>query len=102
MRGTFSVRFANVCCRLQRVRRPLASWEMRFSFCSDGDGFISVDEMRRALRTQCPSASASEAQRLLQQLDANGDGLLSYEEFVKELGRTRCPVGCCTLGCLCS
>merc|ERR1712048_1017596 len=51
----------------------------------DGDGFLSPDELRVALRSMSPSTPAREIERTVETLlangDKNGDGLIDLYEF---------------------
>ena len=51
-----------------------------WAFCKydlDGDGKITVDEMRQVL-----GASKEDAQKMIAEHDANGDGFIDYSEFI--------------------
>lgn len=46
-----------------------------------GDGFISFEELKKALTMYGEKMSESEVQDILEEADDNGDGRLDYEEF---------------------
>ena len=50
-------------------------------FDKDGNGVISIDEAREAFRNL--AFNEDEIENLVRAYDANGDGELQYEEFVK-------------------
>lgn len=53
-------------------------------FDLDGDGFVSAFELGQALGQMGEgNISEEDAMRMIAQVDSNGDGLLSYEEFVE-------------------
>ena len=49
---------------------------------ADGDGFISPAELRRMMPIVDENVSDDEVDEMIRVADANGDGKVSYEEFV--------------------
>ncbi|XP_026194362.1 uncharacterized protein LOC34621033 [Cyclospora cayetanensis] len=68
----------------------------------NGDGYITATEFSELLVAHGFYPSEAELDALVNHYDKNGDKKVSYAEFVNEIGRTRCPMGCCRLICLCS
>jgi len=56
-------------------------WEAFCQYDVDGDGRITVDEMRAALSGE----PAEVVERYLAEFDVDGDGAIDYEEFVRQL-----------------
>ncbi|XP_073692640.1 calcium-binding protein 4 [Garra rufa] len=55
-------------------------------FDADGDGKISLDEMKEALKTLLgEKLKKGELEEILKELDLNGDGTVDFEEFVMML-----------------
>ena len=54
---------------------------MFHEFDRDGNGVISMDEAREAFRNL--AFNESEIETMVRAYDANGDGELQYDEFVK-------------------
>jgi len=52
------------------------------TFDIDGNGSITLDEMRLAMRNFGIRASARQVRQLVEELDLNGDERISFEEFV--------------------
>lgn len=50
-------------------------------FDADGNGAISAAELARVLRGLGESASVAQCRRMIEGVDQNGDGLISFEEF---------------------
>ncbi|CDJ39515.1 EF hand domain-containing protein, putative [Eimeria tenella] len=67
----------------------------------NGDGYITAAEFSASLTAHGFRPSEDELKALVNRYDKNGDSKVSYAEFVNEIARTRCPVGCCRLICLC-
>ncbi|KAL8451360.1 hypothetical protein Emed_002025 [Eimeria media] len=67
----------------------------------DGDGYVTAAEFSASLMAHGVCHSEAELNALVNRYDKNGDSKVSYNEFVNEIGRTRCPVGSCRLVCLC-
>uniref|UniRef100_A0A8C1YWN3 EF-hand domain-containing protein n=1 Tax=Cyprinus carpio TaxID=7962 RepID=A0A8C1YWN3_CYPCA len=63
--------------------------ELKSSFCqfdADGDGKISLDEMKEALKTLLgEKLKKGELEEILKELDLNGDGTVDFDEFVMML-----------------
>ncbi|TRM65091.1 hypothetical protein BD626DRAFT_490877 [Schizophyllum amplum] len=53
------------------------------SFDKDGNGTVSVDELREILESFGTRLSPAQAEAMMQEADTNGDGAVGYEEFVK-------------------
>jgi len=51
------------------------------SFDEDGNGFISSVELKDVLTKLGDTISGADADRLIRQVDADGDGQINYEEF---------------------
>ncbi|XP_012581055.1 PREDICTED: calcium-binding protein 2 [Condylura cristata] len=57
-------------------------------FDTDGDGRISLGELRAALKALLGQRlSQREVDEILQDVDLNGDGLVDFEEFVRMMSR---------------
>ncbi|KAL8438150.1 hypothetical protein ACSSS7_000437 [Eimeria intestinalis] len=67
----------------------------------DGDGYVTAAEFSASLMAHGVCPSEAELNALVNRYDKNGDSKVSYNEFVNEIGRTRCPVGSCRLICSC-
>lgn len=52
-------------------------------FDRDGDGRISVAELRRALRALGEEVDSAGVEEMIHRADTDGDGQISYEEFAK-------------------
>ena len=50
-------------------------------FDASGDGFVDLGELQTALARVGQPVSPAEAQQILTQVDENGDGQISFEEF---------------------
>jgi calmodulin len=64
---------------------PHATEALRAAFRSydqDGDGYVTIDELRRVLAGQGEQLTASELEEVLRDLDTDGDGRVSFEEFL--------------------
>ncbi|XP_075475707.1 polcalcin Ole e 3-like [Primulina tabacum] len=51
-------------------------------FDENGDGKISAAELGEALKT-LGSATAEEVKRMMDEIDTDGDGFISFEEFTE-------------------
>ncbi|XP_075512679.1 polcalcin Ole e 3-like [Primulina tabacum] len=51
-------------------------------FDENGDGKISAAELGEALKT-LHSATAEEVKRMMDEIDTDGDGFISFEEFTE-------------------
>ncbi|XP_062154073.1 probable calcium-binding protein CML25 [Alnus glutinosa] len=47
----------------------------------DGNGLISADELHKVLKSLNDDYSLSECQKMINRVDRNGDGMISFEEF---------------------
>ncbi|KAA0723986.1 Calcium-binding protein 4 [Triplophysa tibetana] len=55
-------------------------------FDSDGDGQITLDEMKEALKTLLgEKLKKGELEEIVKELDLNGDGTVDFDEFVMML-----------------
>ncbi|KAL8610676.1 hypothetical protein ACOMHN_047245 [Nucella lapillus] len=55
------------------------------AFDQNGDGFISMREMRQAMSKMGQDLSDAEVQNIIREVDKDGDGFVNYEEFTKFL-----------------
>ncbi|KAJ4709046.1 Calmodulin-like protein [Melia azedarach] len=51
------------------------------TFDKDGDGFITQKELRESLKNLRLTVSEKEAEEMVEKVDANGDGLIDFDEF---------------------
>lgn len=56
-------------------------------FARDGTGLISIGELRHIMIHLGEKLTDEEADELLREADADGDGYINYEEFAKMLGK---------------
>lgn len=54
-------------------------------FDKDGDGFVSAQELKRALTQYGEQFTEEEANEFFNMMDTDGDGVINYEEFVEYL-----------------
>eukprot|EP01089_Gocevia_fonbrunei_P017107 TRINITY_DN5464_c0_g1_i1.p1 TRINITY_DN5464_c0_g1~~TRINITY_DN5464_c0_g1_i1.p1 ORF type:complete len:140 (-),score=48.63 TRINITY_DN5464_c0_g1_i1:53-472(-) len=54
-------------------------------FDRNGDGYVSVAELKHVLTTICEKLPLNEADELLKEADADGDGQINIEEFIQIL-----------------
>ena len=70
-----------------------AAWEEAKAefdrFDADGDGLITLDELRQAGQALGQNISDEEMALAVQVADADGDGVISLEEFVRLVGGGR-------------
>ena len=52
-------------------------------FDKDGDGFITADEIQNEMGNHGDTFTEEQVQQMMKGADANGDGKIDYEEFVK-------------------
>ena len=52
-------------------------------FDKNGDGFISVDELRHVMTNLGEQMSIEEAEECIREVDQDGDGRVNYEEFIQ-------------------
>ena len=57
-------------------------------FDRDGNGYISSAELKFVLQTLCLNVTDQEVQEIITEADCNGDGQISYEEFVKLISKS--------------
>ncbi|KAK1440643.1 hypothetical protein QVD17_06472 [Tagetes erecta] len=57
-------------------------------FDANGDGKISSTELGEALKT-LGSVSPEEVQRMMSELDTDGDGFISYQEYMDFCNKNR-------------
>ena len=50
---------------------------------SDGNGFLTVDELRNAMANIGRRMSENEIKSMIESLDSNHDGKISFDEFIK-------------------
>ena len=51
------------------------------TFDKNGDGFISMDELRKGLKASGDNVSETELECIMARADTDGDGKVNYEEF---------------------
>ena len=71
--------------RLTRAHRARGN-RLRAAFSRadlDSDGFISLDELKRSLRTARPGLSNAAVTRMLRAADLDGDNKVGFEEYVQ-------------------
>lgn len=51
-------------------------------FDKNGDGKISVDELKEVIRALSPTASPEETVKMMKQFDLDGNGFIDMDEFV--------------------
>jgi calcium-binding protein CML len=56
-------------------------------FDADGSGAISAAELARVLRSLGEPASVAQCRRMIEGVDQNGDGLISFDEFKVMMAR---------------
>ena len=64
----------------------IAREEIREAFCDfdeDGNGFISVEELKHAMTNLGEKLSDRDLEEWIKKADTNGDGQVDYKEFVK-------------------
>lgn len=52
------------------------------AFDKDGNGFISASELKSMMRSLGDSVSDDDVRKIIADVDVNGDGVVSYEEFI--------------------
>ena len=50
---------------------------------SDGNGFLTIDEFQSAMSKMGRHMSRNEVKSMIQSLDLNSDGKISFDEFIK-------------------
>lgn len=71
----------SVLCMFCKTRRCLQAFQ---HFDTDHSGFITPDEVEKALKT-LGGASSADAAEMVRQYDLNDDGQIDYNEFVAML-----------------
>merc|ERR1711974_548972 len=64
--------------------------EIREAFCvfdKDGNGFISAAELRQVMLNLGEELSDKQVEEMIKEADIDGDGKVSYEEFVTIMAR---------------
>ncbi|CAF3318729.1 unnamed protein product [Rotaria socialis] len=65
-------------------RHSTANLEAAFSsFDSDGNGFLTIDELQNVMSRMGRHMTLSEIKAMVQSLDTNKDGKISFNEFAK-------------------
>ena len=57
------------------------------SFDNDGDGYITADDLRKGMREFNENVTDDELAKFVAAADKDGDGLVSYEEFVQVMNK---------------
>lgn len=78
------------CISLGKISPSSLTFNLELTFCScvrrvfdrDGNGYISVEELRYVVTTFGEVLTNEEAEELIAMFDKNNDGQLEYEEFV--------------------
>ncbi len=68
----------------RQVREYREAWKL---FDTDGDGFISPDELRELLTSTGQVYSEQEVKRLIEEADEDGDGQIDFDEFLAVVTR---------------
>ena len=50
---------------------------------SDGNGFLTIDEFQNIMSNMGRIMSRNEVKSMIQSLDSNNDGKISFDEFIK-------------------
>jgi len=58
-------------------------------FDKDGDGFITADEIQKEMGNHGDTFTEEQVQQMMKGADANGDGKIDYEEFVKLMQKNK-------------
>lgn len=64
--------------------RPIE--EIFAEYDEDGNGTLTSKELRNALRKLNLGLTSKDIDQIMQKIDVNGDGIISYDEFFAELG----------------
>ncbi|XP_070538762.1 calmodulin-like [Ptychodera flava] len=85
--GNGSIHFANfVSMMLRRMKEDNRGDELKEAFGmfdKDGDGFLTIVDLREAIRNLGENLTDEEIYEIIYESDADGDGKLNYEEFVR-------------------
>lgn len=74
----------------RRMRDPDSEEELREAFKvfdKDGNGYISASELKQVMASLGEKLTPDELSEMMREADANGDGQISYEEFVTMMGK---------------
>ena len=72
----------------QLTEEQIARYKKIFSqFDKDGSGKITTQELRTLLKELGQEVKGSEAQRMIDEIDANGSGTIEFPEFLVLLAR---------------
>ena len=74
------------------MRQPLDETALRAAFDSfdhDGNGYLSSDELCRALNALGLPCTSADADAKLREADIDGDGAVNFEEFAKAVAASR-------------
>ncbi len=74
-------------CETAKAAQDLA--QAFSAFDRDGNGYISCAELKFVLKTLGRDGSDQEAREIVAEADCDGDGQISYEEFVKLITNSR-------------
>jgi len=71
---------------VMKMKDVITEEEIREAFLlfdNDGNGFISAAELRHVMTNLGETLTDEEVEELMHEADANGDGQIDYDEFVK-------------------
>lgn len=72
--------------RTRISRRPHFSYRLAFEYIDkDKDGEIAPEELKEMLSEHCFYATDREVQSVLSKFDKNGNGKISFNEFIEEM-----------------
>ncbi|CAD8177345.1 unnamed protein product [Paramecium pentaurelia] len=77
-----TIDFAQFLCLMGRKMKELES-EERKKLDKDGNELISIPELRCAMKNQGEKLTDNEIEDMIEEADKDGDGYISYEEFVR-------------------
>ncbi|XP_006819033.1 neo-calmodulin-like [Saccoglossus kowalevskii] len=75
--------------RMKRLKDvdPIKELQETFRvFDKDNDGFISNEEIRHIMKSLGVILTEEEGEEMIKEADADGDGLVSFQDFVKMMG----------------
>lgn len=91
--GDMTMDFSEFCMIVEFMKEDKGfEEELRDAFrCIDtnGDGYVTAEELLDLLMTQGNTMSLKEASELIRFVDKNGDGRLDYEEFMRVILESR-------------